>query len=208
MRIRIVERDKKIMREIDRWRVCLGRHIRELAGFSGQRACDRRLRKLIEAGYIERKNILYGVPAIYSVTKMGKKLAGIEPSNSKLKIEQIGHDITVLDTAIYLHKGIGILFEDITTEKELHSQDGFGIRKHRPDFIYGKDNETICVEIELSRKAKSRFEEIIKTNFMKYDRQIWIVPDSKCKIANILKANKAKYPNIEIKEIKEIEGHD
>lgn len=72
----------------------------------------------------------------------------------------------------------------------------------------GKDNETICVEIELSRKAKSRFEEIIKTNFMKYDRQIWIVPDSKCKIANILKANKAKYPNIEIKEIKEIEGHD
>ena len=195
MRIRIVERDKKIMREIDRWRVCLGRHIRELAGFSGQRACDRRLRKLIEAGYIERKHILYGVPAIYSVTKMGKKLAGIEPSNSKLKIEQIGHDITVLDTAIYLHKGIGILFEDITTEKELHSQDGFGIRKHRPDFIYGKDNETI-------------FEEIIKTNFMKYDRQIWIVPDSKCKIANILKANKAKYPNIEIKEIKEIEGHD
>ena len=135
MRIRIVERDKKIMREIDRWRVCLGRHIRELAGFSGQRACDRRLRKLIEAGYIERKHILYGVPAIYSVTKMGKKLAGIEPSNSKLKIEQIGHDITVLDTAIYLHKGIGILFEDITTEKELHSQDGFGIRKHRPDFI-------------------------------------------------------------------------
>jgi DNA-binding Lrp family transcriptional regulator len=62
--LRIMERDKKVMREIDRWRVCLGRHIRELAGFTGERACDRRLRKLIEAGYIERKHILYGVPAI------------------------------------------------------------------------------------------------------------------------------------------------
>ena len=48
--LRIMERDKKIMREIDRWRVCLGRHIRALAGFTGQRACDRRLRELIEAG--------------------------------------------------------------------------------------------------------------------------------------------------------------
>lgn len=53
--IRIVDRDRLIIREIDRWRVCLGRHIKELAGFTGQRACDRRLRKLINAGYIKKK---------------------------------------------------------------------------------------------------------------------------------------------------------
>jgi len=43
--MRLVDRDKKIIKEIDRWRVCQGRHIKELAGFDGQRACDRRLRK-------------------------------------------------------------------------------------------------------------------------------------------------------------------
>ena len=67
-KIIIVDRDYKIIREIDRWRVCQGRHIKELVEFDGQRACDRRLRKLIEAGYIKREKILYGVAGIYSNT--------------------------------------------------------------------------------------------------------------------------------------------
>jgi hypothetical protein len=44
--IKLVNRDYQIFREIDRWRVVLGRHITALAGFTGQKACDRRLRKL------------------------------------------------------------------------------------------------------------------------------------------------------------------
>jgi hypothetical protein len=53
--LNIVERDYEILREIDRFRHCLGRHIKMLADFDGTRACDRRLKKHIESGYIERK---------------------------------------------------------------------------------------------------------------------------------------------------------
>jgi hypothetical protein len=202
--IRIVERDYKIFREIERWRVCLGRHIRELAGFGVQRTCDSRLRKLIDAGFITRKKILYGVPSIYSNTSKAKNMAGLPGRSDKIRIEQIGHDIMVLDTAIYIHKATGIPFDAMQTEKQLHMQDGFGVRKHRPDFVFFKGNEKYCVELELSLKAKSRLENNIKDNFMEYDKQIWVVPDRNTKIAQIIKQNIDKYPELIIWELERI----
>ena len=180
--IRLVERDRKIIRELDRWRVVQGRHIRELAGFSGQRACDRRLRKLIDAGYIKREKILYGVAGIYTNTIKATKREGLPGvRNRKVRIEQIVHDIAVLDTAIFVSKVHGAKFEEMKTELELHRQDGFGVRKHRPDFTFPKDGKTICVEIELTLKSKQRFEANIKNNFSDYDKQIWIVPKRRIK---------------------------
>ena len=92
------------MREIDRWRVCQGRHIKELVGFDGQRACDRRLRKLMAAGYIKREKILYGVAGIYRNTARGAKIMGLPNIHRKIRVEQIMHDIAVLDTAIFFNK--------------------------------------------------------------------------------------------------------
>lgn len=45
------ERDIKIINEIQHWRFLLSRQIKVLGGFNGQRACDRRIKKLIEAGF-------------------------------------------------------------------------------------------------------------------------------------------------------------
>ena len=73
----ITERDKKILFEINRWNCPLGRHIKRLAGFSGIRAMDRRLKELIETGYIKRKYYVYGIPGIYSITPKAKKAIGI-----------------------------------------------------------------------------------------------------------------------------------
>ena len=204
--IRLVDRDYRIIREIDRWRVCQGRHIRCLAEFDGQRACDRRLRKLIEAGYIKREKILYGVAGIYSNTNKAKQIAEISNTNQKIKVEQIKHDIAVLDTAIYFNEKHGISFQDIRTEIELHRQDGFGVRKHRPDFIFTKNKKTTCVEIELTLKAKDRFENNIKDNFLKYDIQVWVVPNLNTKIADILKKNIPQYQNIKILELSEVQS--
>ena len=204
-RLVVLERDRKIIREMDRWRVVQGRHIRELVGFSGQRACDRRLRKLVQAGYISREKILYGVAGIYRVTSKGAKLEGLSSSKSKIRIEQIRHDIVVLDTAIYLGEVQEIEYKDIRTELELHRLDGFGIRKHRPDFVFKKDGKTICVEAELALKSKNRFENIISNNFMDYDKQIWVVPDFECKIAKTLHKSKTMYTNIEIIELNQIQ---
>ena len=202
--MRIEERDKLILREVERWRVCGSRHIKFLAGFTGQRATDRRLKILIEAGYLERKKFLYGVPSIYFLTSKGKKLIQSNARSEKVKIEQIVHDMTVLDTAIYFMHKENLSLNDITTEKQLHQSDGFGMRRHRPDFTYSKDNTVTCVEVELTQKSKSRLVNIIKDNFMEYDNQIWIVPESQSVIYNTLKENQKFYTNIQIYSLSKI----
>jgi hypothetical protein len=77
--------------------------------------------------------------------------------------------------------------------------------KLRPDFIFSHKGKSYCVEVELSLKAKSRMEAIIQDNFMKYDHQIWIVPDKGCKIYQILKDNQAQLTNIHILELQEVQ---
>lgn len=202
--VRLTERDELILREVDRWRACGSRHIRFLANCSGQRATDRRLKILIEAGYLERKKILYGVPSIYFVTSKGKKLIQSNARPDKVKIEQIVHDMTVLDTAIYFMNKENLSLNSIITEKQLHQSDGFGIRKHRPDFVFTKDEQTNCVEVELTKKANNRLLNIIKDNFMEYDTQIWVVPDYQTAILNVLNNNQRYYTNIEILSLQKI----
>lgn len=205
--MRVEERDMLILREVERWRVCGSRHIKFLAGFTGQRATDRRLKILIEAEYLERKKYLYGVPSIYFVTPKGKKLIQSNVRPEKVKIEQIVHDMIVLDTAIYFMHKESLLLNDITTEKQLHQLDGFGMRKHRPDFIYTKNNETNCVEVEMTPKSKTRILNIIKDNFIDYDTQFWIVPESQSVIYNTIKNSQKFYANVKIIHLTEITEH-
>lgn len=205
--MRVTERDELILREVDRWRACGSKHVRFLAGFSGQRATDRRLKILIEAGYLERRKYLYGLPSIYFLTAKGKSLIHVGTGAEKVKIEQIVHDRTVLDTAIYFIHKENLSLQDITTEKQLHQLDGFGIRKHRPDFIFTKDELTYCVEVELTLKAKNRLLNIIKDNFMEYDVQIWVVPDSQKAILQVLKESKKLYDNIQARSLQKIKDY-
>ena len=205
--IRLMDRDKKIIKQIDRWRLLQGKHIKELVEFKGQRACDRRLRKLIEAGYIKREKILYGVAGIYRNTNKATKIvSGVRVASPKIRKDQIMHDIAVAETAIFFNKEYGIEFEEMTTEIELHREDGFGVRKHRPDFVFEKDGKTTCVEIELNLKARKRFEKNILNNFERYDKQIWIVPSLNSKITKILQENSTIYPDIELLELNEIQN--
>jgi len=55
------DRDMLILRNIGRWRVVLGRHLKELANFTGARACERRLKILFENKLIARlEHKIYG----------------------------------------------------------------------------------------------------------------------------------------------------
>ena len=201
---RLVERDYIIFQEVARWRVITGKQICTLAGFSGQRACDRRLKKLIEAGFLTRQRIIYGIPSIYSLTHTAKALIGASARTEKIRLEQISHDITVLNTAIYFNQVKGIPFADIKTEKQLHQQDGFSNRKHRPDFVFYQNGKSVGIEVELSLKNKEKLENNIKQDFINYDFSIWIVPDRESKIARIIEQNRIAYPTIEILELREI----
>lgn len=205
---RFVDRDYHILREIDRWRVITGKQICRITGFSGQRACDRRLKKLIEAEYIKRNKYLYGFPSIYSLSNTGKTLIQAPKATSQVRIEQIIHDSYVTDTAIFISKKYQVPFKNITTEKQLHRIDGFSNRKHRPDFTFTQNEKITCVEIELTMKAKARFEKNIKSNFENYDSQIWVVPDLKGNIAKTLIENQAVYPDILILSLDEVKADE
>lgn len=205
---RFVERDYDILREIDRWRVITGRQIAEITGFTGQRACDRRLNKLIQAEYITRQKYLYGFPSIYSLSNTGRTIIHAPKASPQIRLEQIIHNSYVTDTAIYISKKFDIPFSDITTEKELHRLDGFSNRKHRPDFVYLHNGKITCVEVELTMKSKSRFEKNITANFENYDGQLWIVPDMKCKMSKFLIEHQDIYPNISITPLDEVKSNE
>ncbi len=205
-KLRLVERDYLILNEIYRWRAVTGRHITVLAGFPSLRTCDRRLNKLLSADYIARQKILYGVPSLYSLTSSGKALIGVPDKTGRIRAEQIIHDIAVLDTAIYFNRKYAIAFSDMITEKQLHKQDGFGIRRHRPDFVFKKSQKSFCVEVELNLKSKGRFEKNIISDFMDYHIQFWIVPDFNSKISTYLANKKNDYHNIRIIEFTEVKN--
>ncbi len=200
--MRLTKRDYKMLRQLDRWRFCLSRHMLYLGDFSSQRTTDRRLKLLREAGYIQRRKILYGVPYLYSLTYQGKVLIHTSLKKEKIRIEKITHDISVLDTAIYFMLKYGVKQENLLTEKELHRIDGFCTRKHQPDFIIQNQDKKTCIEIELTLKAKNRLEKTIQENFLNYDDQKWIVPNTQIRMKNILQENSFVYPL----EIIDLEG--
>ena len=200
------ERDFRVFREVERWRFCLGRHIKYLAGFPSGRTCDRRLRLLIAEGYLTRHMVLYGVSNVYQLTRKSKKLIFANQREDKIRLEQIMHDVTVLDIAICFMEYLGLSPTEIKAEKQLHQESGFGTREHHPDFLFTKGNMTYCVEVELSLKSKVRLEKNIKSNFIKYDIQIWITDESGTKLARILENYKTSYPNIEITNIEEVKN--
>ena len=99
-----------------------------------------------------------------------------------------------------------LLPTDIRTEKQLHQQDGFGERVHHPDFIFTKDDKTYCVEVELSLKSKERLNKNLKSNFINYDFQIWVIDENSPKLNRLLEEFRIQYPNIEITNITEVQN--
>lgn len=202
--MKLVERDYKLFFELYRWRFLQGRQAALLASFSSSRTSDRRLKILRENGYIEKQKLLYGLSSLYTLSHKGRALTGVSTKVEKIRLEQIFHNIHVVDTAIYFYKQDIATLEQIISEKQLHSAAGFSHRKHMPDFIIQLSGETRCIEIELTLKAKSRLLKNIEDNFTQYDEQLWIVPVNELAIREILNDSKTLYPNITILDLEEV----
>jgi len=155
--------------------------------------------------------VLYGVPSVYQLTSKSKALIFANQRQEKIRLDQIMHDITVIDMAICFMKYLDLSPSEVKTEKQLHQVNGFGMRTHHPDFIFTKDNKSYAVEVELSIKAKARLEKNIKANFLKYDIQVWITDEPSspngAKLTRILENYKMLYPNIKVSNIKEMNDY-
>ena len=203
--VRLVERDYKILHEVGRWKFMLGRHILGLCDFPSASACDKRLKVLLEAKYIQRQKRLYGIPSLYTLTHKGKILSGYNKRPDNIRIDKIPHDICVLDTAVWFYqKALKQSAGYIITERELHSDHGFGVPKHYPDFVIVENDRKLAIEIEIHLKERRRFDSLIKDNYMNYDGQIWVVPKRERKISEILNANSSSYSGIQIYELEEL----
>ena len=200
--LKLQERDWEILRLVHRFRFCLGRHVRVLCSFSGARASDRRLKLLVEAGYLTREKYLYGIPYLYTLSHKGRLLLGVNKREDKIRVDRIAHDIYVIEAIIYYVLKHGVSLVDIESEKELHIKDGFGIRKHQPDFVVNGAGGRIAVEVELSPKPKARMEENIRENYLKYDKQVWVTNNSKVK--SLLQGFSGEYSNMEALRLEEV----
>jgi hypothetical protein len=200
--LELTDRDFLILGLVYRFRFCQGRHIKALAGFSGTRAADRRLRSLVDADYLSRKKYLYGVSYLYTLTHKGRILLGVNKRADKIRVDKITHDIFVLDAVIYYMSKYNLSLEKIESEKELHIKDGFGTRKHHPDFVFEVEGEKQAVEVELSPKTKERLEKNVRDNYLNFDKQIWITNDSK--VITLLDNFADAYSNIEVVRLEEI----
>jgi len=198
----LTERDYRVLSLIHQFRFCLGRQIKVHAGFTGLRATDRRLKALIEAGYLARKKYMYGVPYLYTLTHKGRILLGVNKREDKVRIDRITHDIDVLDAVIFYVLEYGISLLDIESEKELHIKGGFGARKHHPDFTVNMSGKKIAVEVELNPKTQTRMEQNVRDNYMNYDRQVWITNDNK--VLSRLRGFANAYSGIEVMRLEKV----
>jgi len=198
----LTKRDMEILRLVFRFRFCLGRHIKVLMGFNGQRATDRRLKVLIENGYLSRKKYLYGVPYLYTLAHKGRVILGVNKRVENIRIDRITHDIYVLDTVIFFIEKYNLLLSHIQSVKELHVLDGFGTRRHHPDFVVMISGKNIAVEVELHPKSKDRLEKNIRNNYLNYDHQIWITDNSK--VLHLIQNFSNDYSNMEIITLKDV----
>lgn len=196
--LKLMERDYIILNMIYRFGFCFGRHVAFLANFPSARTCDRRLKLLVDNGYLFRKKVLYGLPYLYYLTKDGMRLIHVTPRNETIRVDKIHHDMTVLDCLPYFIKHYGFTFDTMTTERELHCKDGFGVRQHHPDTVFQKDGESFAIEFELSKKATVRLIHNIEQNYLNYDVQIWVIPASQSSTWNILTSSLEKYDSIEV----------
>ena len=125
-------------------------------------------------------------------------LIGAGKRPDKARLGQLSHDVMAIDTAVYCMDNYNLSLTDFITEKQLHKQDGFANRKHRPDFVMSYKGVSICVEVELTNKAKDRVIANIKDNYTTYDKQLWIIPTRMMRTKNIL--SQSGYTDIYILE--------
>ena len=157
---------------------------------------------MIEAGLLERRKYIFGIPYLYTVSHKGRNLLGVNKRADTIRLDRITHDIYVLDTVIYYMMKYNVSLCDIESEKELHIKDGFGMRKHCPDFVAVIEGRKYAVEIELNPKAKNRIEKNIRDNYLNYDNQIWFTNDNR--VFSLIQGFQDEYSNIEIIRLEKV----
>ena len=201
------ERDIQILLLIDSFRFVMGRHVCDLF-FFGSRTYEKRLKRLLDEGFIKKERPVFGLPYLYTLTHKGRMLIGVNKAALSIRLDHIRHDMIVLDMLVVLVRERKLALSSIVSERNLHQEAGFGNRKHMPDFIFQDGDGWSCVEVELNKKSNHRLEENVRKNFQNYRFQYWVIPKNKRGIEQQLRTAAHVYPHLHILYIEDVVKHD
>lgn len=172
--IKMTARDREILMILDKVGIARAGDVMILAGFGNIVSCRRRLSLLIKEGLIRSEK--WDNSNCYMLTYAG--LTEIERYNAKpIEWNQNSRHMMMITRVISYLVGVeGLSLDEIESDKELKAKFFNAASKpHLPDAVYGKT----CFELELTLKDDKRLEKNILSNNRNYERQIWIVPDTR-----------------------------
>lgn len=168
--MRLTERDLAILRWVNAHRYARAEQIFRYFGLS--RAIGyRRLKLLVQHGYLVHEVIFHSQPGHYRATVKGVAASGDElPAPREVLLSSYRHDILLVDLALEL---VGRTGGTWITERQLRHRLGLdkvgriGKRLHVPDGVLQVERNgqalVIAVELELSHKVGPRLQRILES---------------------------------------------
>jgi len=126
-------------------------------------AAQRRMKKLVDAGYLQRKRLLHGDKRVHWVTKKALAASGdnLAPPQT-IGLGSYRHDLVLVDVAQTVVDQTG---GDFVPERRLRQHAGFkgvGVSGHLPDGLLRLPGQKpIAVELEMSTKGRQRLKRIV-----------------------------------------------
>lgn len=173
-KIRMTERDRNILKLLDKVGIARVADVMILIGFGNVVSCRRRLSLLMKEDLIKVEK--WDNNNCYMLTYAG--LAEIERYNAKpIEWNQASRHMMMITRVIsYLVAIERINLNDIESDKELKAKFfNSAAKPHLPDAVCGRT----CFELELTLKDTQRLEKNILANGRNYEHQIWIIPDTR-----------------------------
>jgi len=166
-------RDQELVRFVGRYGLVAMRHVMEALGV-GQTAAYRRVGKCINAGLLERLQLLRSETGLIRATRDGLQYAGLGLPVASISVGGAEHTLRCATVGLEAEQRYGA--DRVLTEREFRFAEQIEGRRiaaaklnneydrprlHRADLAILTDEGTIAVEVELTPKAPKRLRQLI-----------------------------------------------
>lgn len=162
--IRLTQRDLELLNDLYKVRYLNSNRIYELYG--NYKSCMRRLKQLVNSGYLRIIDHTHTGENVYCITKKSCNTLYL-PYVTITKTDKLNHFLATSDFYFSLKDRIS----NFKIESQYYFNHNNKKYTFRPDIVCELDNRNIFVEIDLSNR---RFEKKVKTWEVLYDSGIWI----------------------------------
>ena len=178
--MQFTERDAQLLRWINGHGFVT---LRQIARWNDSfyQAAQRRVRQLVDHGYLERRAIFHGDRAHW-LTRLGRQLCADDlPPPKDIKLGSYRHDHMLVDLSLSLISLLGGRFTPERRVRQIMGFTKFGERYHVPDGWMHFDDKAnpVVIELELSTKGTERLEKIVRDQAWDLDiEEVWYFVES------------------------------